>query len=104
MGEIKASIQIDASKINEQLCELKELLNFPVGSLESIPQHFVDFIFSHFSALIDDIVISNVSTTFGTTNSIVTIFSVEIGGELERCTAAIRALKLNLLTHKNIPN
>jgi len=104
MGEITASIQIDAAKINEQLCELKKLLNFPASSFENIPHHFIDLIFSHFSSLIDNIIISNISTTFGAGNSVVTVFSVEIGGEVERCAAAIRALKLNLLTHKNIPN
>lgn len=97
-NDIKASIRIDASELVEQVKQLIELFKLESSSLESIPEQSIDLLFSHVSALLNNIVASNFTTAVGTGDVSEITVKVKIIGPLNELAAAIRAGDLHSFT------
>ncbi len=95
----KASIMLDASELEDQLIELKRLLQFPASSFERIPKHIVEGILSNLRSLSADIIITKGPVTTSAGNSFVTVLSIKAGRKYEILTATLRALQSNFLLH-----
>lgn len=98
VNEIKASIRIDASELIEQIKGLVELFKLKSSSLESVPEQSIDLLFSHVSALLNNIVTSNFTTTVGTGDVSEVTVKVKIIGPLDELATAIRAGDLHSFT------
>ena len=84
-------LNVDASEVLTQTGELLKLLELPASSFEGIPEHVVELFFDRVRGLIDNIVLSDFSTTVGTTDANKICIKVEIIGTLEHLASAIRA-------------
>ena len=84
-------LNVDASEVLTQTGELLKLLELPASSFEGIPEHVVDLFFDRVRGLIDNIVLSDFSTTVSTTDAGEICLKVKIIGLVERLTSAFRA-------------
>ncbi|CEL82153.1 regulatory protein [Klebsiella quasipneumoniae] len=94
MSKVKVApieLEIDATEVINQVEELLGLLEFPARSLEGIPEDVVNLLFDNIRPLLNDIVLSDFSTTVGTTDANKICIKVEIIGTLEHLASAIRA-------------
>jgi hypothetical protein len=74
-----------------QTGELLKLLELPASSFQGIPEHVVELFFDRVRGLIDNIVLSDFSTTVSTTDAGEICLKVKIIGLVEHLTSAVRA-------------
>ncbi len=74
-----------------QAGELLKLLELPASSFEGIPEHIVELFFNRVRSLIDNIALSDFSTTVSTTDAGEICLKVKIIGLVEHLTSAVRA-------------
>ncbi|HBR1533392.1 TPA: hypothetical protein L9L64_000897 [Klebsiella pneumoniae] len=94
MSKVKVApieLEIDATEVINQVEELLGLLELPARSLEGIPEDVVNLLFDNIRPLLNNIVLSDFSTTVGTTDANKICIKVEIIGTLEHLASAIRA-------------
>lgn len=84
-------LNVDASEVLIQTGELLKLLELPASSFEGIPEHVVDLFFDRVRGLIDNIVLSDFSTTVSTTDAGEICLKVKIIGLVEHLTSAVMA-------------
>lgn len=97
-------LEIDATEVINQVEELLGLLELPARSLEGIPEDVVNLLFDNIRPLLNDIILSDFSTTVGTTDANKISLKVEIIGTLEHLATAIRTGDLHglLFEHRLI--
>ena len=94
MSKVKVApieLEIDATEVINQVEELLGLLELPARSLEGIPEDVVNLLFDNIRPLLNNIVLSDFSTTVGATDANKICIKVEIIGTLEHLASAIRA-------------
>lgn len=94
MSKVKVApieLEIDATEVINQVEELLGLLELPARSLEGIPEDVVNLLFDNIRPLLNNIVLSDFSTTVGTTDANKICIKVETIGTLEHFASAIRA-------------
>lgn len=94
-------LKVDASEVLTQFGELLKLLELPASSFQGIPEHVVDLFFGRVRSLVDNIVLSDFSTTVSTTDAGEICIKVKIIGPFDHLTTAIRAGDLHGL-HEHI--
>lgn len=85
MSKVKVApieLEIDATEVINQVEELLGLLELPARSLEGIPEDVVNLLFDNIRPLLNNIVLSDFSTTVGTTDANKICIKVEIIGRL----------------------
>ncbi|EOZ9304648.1 hypothetical protein ACQYD9_004490 [Enterobacter hormaechei] len=82
---------VDASEVLTQTGELLKLLELPASSFEGIPEHIVELFFNRVRSLIDNIALSDFSTTVSTTDAGEICLKVKIIGLVEHLTSTVRA-------------
>lgn len=84
-------LNVDASEVLTQTGELLKLLELPASSFQGIHEHVVDLFFDRVRGLIDNIFLSDFSTTVSTTDAGEICLKVKIIGLVEHLTSAVRA-------------
>lgn len=104
MAETKMApllLKVDASEVLAQVSVILKLLELPASAFEGIPEHIVNLFFSYIRSLVDNIVLSDFSTTVSTTDAGEICIKVKIIGPFDHLTTAIRAGDLHGL-HEHI--
>lgn len=94
MSKVKVApieLEIDATEVINQVEELLGLLELPAPSLEGIPEDVVNLLFDNIRPLLNNIVLSDFSTTVSTTDAGEICLKVKIIGLVEHLTSAVRA-------------
>ncbi|EOC2238762.1 hypothetical protein BVY32_RS17420 [Escherichia coli] len=97
-------LTIDATEVTEHFSAIHGLFKLPPAAFEGVPEHVIDLFLNYIFSLLNNIVLSDFSTTFGTTNANEISVKVKIIGPLEHLTAAIRAGNLQglIFEHRKI--